>query len=527
MTGLLVVVALLAQGASHRTEGRVLQTTSSRAYLDAGSDDGLAAGAELVFRRAGTEVGRCRLEAVSLRSSSCGATTLRTGDAFALPARPAREEPRLLPAPTSPEQLRAQATLIAAAPIARVEFKPSARASEWHAGVAEVELSELAWVSTSAGPFVGTRADVSLRDADVGAGLRLDVAAQAIRWTSRPSDPAPRFRPRDASQLYVWQASVSRDQGSGLAVSAGRVLPWRIPGATILDGATAGWRAGEWELGAFAGFVPRPSTLGLVTDRSTGGGYWGWQRRLGKDVTLLDDGRVAVVRSPELGTRLEAETQAAARLGRPVDLSGSVRLGFGGVAKAPGNVDAARLGLSARPGDHLRLSGWWAYDGLEVPADAEPAIYAGHAQRVEGTVAWETPGLRVSALGGTSRDLGTRLDRRWVGPIVDLPRLLPGHGGVSLGYLEELGWSDGRSAWLQAIYRPLDRLRVVGRLSWSHASALAVMKDDLGAALSVAADLTRAISARLSVTARGPIPGLGAGEFTGGATAFATVVARY
>ncbi|MGB8931774.1 MAG: hypothetical protein WCC48_11060, partial [Anaeromyxobacteraceae bacterium] len=215
------------------------------------------------------------------------------------------------------------------------------------------------------------------------------------------------------------------------------------------------------------------------------------------------------------------------RLGRPVDLSGSVRLGFGGVAKAPGNVDAARLGLSARPGDHLRVAGWWAYDGLEVPADAEPAIHAGHAQRVEGTVAWEEPGLRVSALGGTSRDLGTGLDRTWVGPIVDLPRLLLGRGGLSLGYLEELGWSDGRSAWLQAIYRPLDRLRVVGRVSWAHASALAVMQDELGAAVSVAGDLTRAITARLSVTARGPIPGLGAGEFTGGATAFATVAARY
>ncbi|HSM92664.1 MAG TPA: hypothetical protein VLT47_07205, partial [Anaeromyxobacteraceae bacterium] len=194
MTGFLVAVALLAQGAAGlRTEGKILQSTASRAYLDAGSDDGLAPGAEVVFHRAGAEVGRCRLEAVALRSASCGATGLRPGDAFALPARPVREAAKLLPPPTPPEQLREQGLRLAAAPVARVEFTPPARGPAGRPGAAEVELSEVAWVATTAGPFVGTRAGVTLRGADLGLGMRLDVDAQAIRWTSRPSDPAPRF----------------------------------------------------------------------------------------------------------------------------------------------------------------------------------------------------------------------------------------------------------------------------------------------------------------------------------------------
>jgi hypothetical protein len=522
------LAVLLPAIAAARGEGRVLQATATRAYLDAGADDGLAADAEVVFHRAGAEVGRCRLEVVTARSSACVARGVRPGDTFALPARPVREEPKLLAAPLTAEQLRAQAAVLAAAPLALVEFKAPDRASgPSRTGGAEVELSEVAWVATSGGAYVATRAGVNVRAAELGYGLRLDVDAQAVRWTSRPTDPGPRFRPKDDSQLYVWQAAVSREPSTGLALSLGRILPWRIPGSTILDGATAGWRGDAWEAGAFAGFVPKPTTLGPASDRAAGGGYWSWEGRLAKGVTVLDEGRLAVVRSPELGTRLEAETRAAARLGRPLDLSGSVRLGFGGDVTAPGNVDAARLELSTRPAKHVRVAGWFAYDGLELPADAEPAVYAGHARRLEGTVAWEEPGFRLAALGGASKDLASGLDRTWVGPTLDLPRLFARRGGLSLGYLEEMGWSDGRSAWVQAIFRPWDRLRLLGRVAWAHASAYALMKDDVAATLALVADLSRTFSARLTLNGRSSIPeGEGSTPQAGGSV-FATVAARY
>lgn len=521
------VLALLAQAGPARAEGKVLQSTAARAYLDAGAVDGLAPGAVLALRRGGVEVARCTVEAVADRAASCAARGVHPGDTFALPGRAAQEPPKLLPPPAAPETVAVQALALAAAPIRTVEFTPPVRAAGARRGpVAAVELSEVTWLATSSSPHTATRAGLSIRSAEVGRGLRLDLDAEAIRWTARPS--TARFRPEDGSQLYVWQAGLTRDAGDGgVAVSLGRILPWRIPGATILDGATAGWRGERWELGAFAGFVPEPSTLGLAGDRAAGGGYWAWDHAFGKGITLRDEGRLAIVRSPELGTRFEAETRAAARLGRLLSLSGSARLGFGGDAQAPGALDAARLELSSSPAPQLRVAGWLAYDGLEVPDDGEPAVYAGRSRRAEASVSWRRPNVHATLLGGVAKDLVTGLDRGWAGPVLALPRLIARRGGLSLGYLEELGWSDGRSAWLQATWRPLERLRLLGRLSWSHASSLAVSQDELGATFALVADVTRAVSARLSVSGRGGIPRGEGSTIPGGGTVFATVAARY
>jgi hypothetical protein len=523
-----IALALLVQGEpAVRAEGRVVQATAIRAYLDAGADDGLVAGGDVIFHRGGREVASCRLQDVAARFASCPVLGVHPGDTFDLPAPPAREIPKVLPPPLSAEVLAAQARAVAAAPIAAVEYKAQPRPAEGRrSAIFAVELSEVAWVTTSASPFAGTRAGVSIRSAEIGLGLKLDLDAQAIRWSSRPS---PRFRPNDSSLLYVWQAGLSRDPvAEGAAVSVGRLMPWRIPGATIMDGATAGWRFSRLELGAFGGLVPDPSTLAIATDRATGGGYWVWDHGFGKGIALRDEGRVAMVSSPELGNRIEAETRAAARFGRALDLTGSVRLGLGGDVKAPGNLDGARLELSTRPLEHVRLAGWFAYDGLDVPGDLEPMVFPGRSRRAEASASWDAgPGLRFTLLGGTAMDLTSKLDRQWVGPVLDLPRLLFGRGGLSLGYLEELGWSDGRSAWLQLVARPWSRLRVMTRVSWSHASGMAVMQDELGLALAAVADLTHTFSARLSVASRGSFGLDGGGAFEGGATVLGTVAARY
>ncbi|HET9552459.1 MAG TPA: hypothetical protein VFP50_05780, partial [Anaeromyxobacteraceae bacterium] len=55
------------QPAAARTPGvgRVVQVTGARAYLDAGADDGLAAGQVVALRRGEADAGRCTVEAVS------------------------------------------------------------------------------------------------------------------------------------------------------------------------------------------------------------------------------------------------------------------------------------------------------------------------------------------------------------------------------------------------------------------------------------------------------------------------------
>jgi hypothetical protein len=174
------------------------------------------------------------------------------------------------------------------------------------------------------------------------------------------------------------------------------------------------------------------------------------------------------------------------------------------------------------------LAGWLAYDGLEVPAEAEPMVAPGHSRRAEASATWsQGSAFRLTLLGGTAKDLQTGLDRSWVGPMLDLPRLLFARGGISLGYLEELGWSDGRSAWVQAVGRPWSRLRLLARVSWSHAAALAVMQDEFGVSLGAVADLTRALSLRLTVNTRGALAGGEGGSAQGGSSVFATLAARY
>jgi hypothetical protein len=528
-TAAAVLSLLLVPGAAHALkDGWVVQVTAARAYLDAGSDDGLAPGAEISLRRAGVEVARCRIEALSARSAACTAPGARVGDTFTLPVLAASEEARLLPPLTSAEQLKAQAAALSAARVTLVDYAAPPRASiAASQAVATVEVGEATWFASSGTPYTATRASVALHGAELGRGFRADVDAFAVHWSSRPAAPVTRFRPSDASQLYVWQAAVSREPGAdGLSVAAGRVLPWRIPGATILDGAMAGWRLGAVEVGAFGGLVPDPMTLGITTDRSTAGGYWVFDRRFTGGSGVRDEGRLAFVHSPELGSRFEAETRAVGWYGRAVDLSGSARFGLGGAATAPGRLDAARFELGLRPAPSFRVAGWFAYDGLDVASATEPAVLPGHGRRAEGSVAWEPGSWRLTILGGTATDSASALHRSWVGPIVDWPRLFGARGGLSAGYLEEMGWSDGRSAWVQLLARPWSPLRLFARLSWTHVTALAIAPNELGAALGAVADLGRHFTARLSLYSRAGVD-FGGNGTEGGTSLLATVAAKY
>src|SRR5574341_2172666 len=105
---LLLLSLAVTPGAPRRADGAVVQVTAARAYLDAGSDEGLAAGGEIVLRRGHVEVARCRIEPLAARSAACVVAGARVGDLFALPAPSAREEPKLLAPPPTPEALAAQ-----------------------------------------------------------------------------------------------------------------------------------------------------------------------------------------------------------------------------------------------------------------------------------------------------------------------------------------------------------------------------------------------------------------------------------
>ena len=433
--------------------------------------------------------------------------------------------PTLLPPLPTPEELAVRARAAAEAPIARIEFRPDAR-REAGAGTGRriivAGFEHVSWASTGASTLSVERIDLALHGAPLGAGVLLDVEARAERWVPSAN---PRFRPEDDARLYLWQAQLTAPV-SAVRLSAGRILPYRILGATVFDGASASVRRGNAELGLFGGAVPEPDTISPTSDRATGGGFWSLERAHGGGA-LRHEGRLAVVRSPELGTRVEATLAGRAFL-RAVDVSAEAQLGAGGEEQATALIDAARVDVAARPTRTVSAGASYRHTGLDWPDAPEPALFPGRSDAADAWGAVELGSfLRVGATGGFSRDAASGLDRSWVGPELGIPRLFGRRGGVMLGYLEEGGWLAGRSAYAQLFARPWDPVRLLGRATWAHAKTLGVDRDEVGLLASAAAELGRHFGLRLSALGRVPIGSEGGGSTPWGVTGSASLYAAY
>lgn len=488
-----------------RGTGLVVYATAGRVYLDVGSADGLPQGAAIAVR--GRQGAACSADVVAEHSASCLTTQLRPGDAITFHAAPEPPEPKALPPLVQEEDLvRRAAALQAAPPPPLVEFKAApqvvaapvrrARGLVASAGWAQ-------WTSTDAAGLGAARVDLAIRGAEIGAGLVLDVAARAERWAPSAN---PRFRPADDARLYLWQAQLTAPL-SWARLSAGRVLAHAIPGASVFDGAAASARAGPAELGLFGGVVPEPDTLAPTADRATGGAFWSLSHTFRGRFGVRQEGRVAVVRSPELGTRYEA-TLGAGAWWKAAHLSAEAQLGTGGTAQAAGHLDAARVDVSAHVAPGVSLGGGYRHTGLEWPAPSaslEPALYPGRSNAADGWVSWDVWIFRFGGSGGFSRDVGSGLDRSWVGPELGVPRLWGGRIALAVGYLEERGWLDGRSAWAQVSARAGTRLRVTARGTWTHAVPAVVDADEVGLLAALSLELGRGFGFRAAALARSAV----------------------
>jgi hypothetical protein len=508
-----------------RGTGAVLYASAERVYLDAGAAEGLAPGAAVSFRRGGERVGRCEVDLVADHQASCAGKGPRPGDTFTFEPAAAPPPPRLLPPPPSDAELERRAEALGGAPApALVAYQaPADRPRPRAARRVAVEVGGDAWTVANGGDTLGTaRVDLSTRAAPIGAGVTLDVDLRAERWLP---DPNPRFRPDQASRLYVWRAQLTAPVRSA-TIAAGRVLPVGIPGATAFDGASAGVRLGRGEVGLFGGLVPEPDTTAPTTDRATGGAFWSVERPLSKGTFLRHDGRLAVVKSPELGTRGEG-TLAAGVFSRKVDLAAEAQLGAGGESEAPGYLDAVRLDLAARPAAGLALGAGYRHTGLEWPDNPEPTLFPGTGDAADGFVSYDWRFLRIGASGGLSRDDVSDLDRHWIGPELGLPRLFGHRGGLSVGYLEEGGWLEGRSAWLQAGFAADGGLRLAGRISWFEDASFGADGDEVGLSASASGPIGRHLAWRAAVLSRVAVSGSEGADVPWGLAASASVVVRY
>jgi hypothetical protein len=506
-------LAAQAETAPGRRTGSVIYATNSRLYLDAGSREGLAPG-QIVQLQKGT----CRVEQVSATRATCLGTG-RAGDTFGLPLPPPQPAPasRLapLPAPSLVEQRR---SILASAPHPKVDFHEASYGLEASRGSADVGLGHTTWWTSGIGASRQERVDALIRDFPLGAGFTLDVDLSARKW-SRRAGPIS-FRPDDATQLYVWEASISRrTDAGGPALSVGRVRPYRVPGQIILDGAQAGWRTpGGTEAGIFGGLVPDAVTLAPSPDHGTFGAYWIGQHSYAGDSSLRflrHEARIAFINTADLGQRLEGEALLEARVTRQVDLAFDVRGGgtlSGGVGSSNGaSLEALRVDVSVRPLDSLSLIGSFRYDGLSVPELDGPGrvLASGAVRHADFSAAWEPmDALRLSVLSGLSSDLQSHTSRRWVGPEIALPRLLGDSTGLSAGYFREDGWAPGSSAWVQLLTRSRGVFQLLARASWFRTTGIAPGDlDELGASAAIQAQLGRYVALRLSVFGRATLNG--------------------
>jgi hypothetical protein len=493
--------ATLALALAAAGPGRVISTTATHGYLDAGSVEGLEPGAVVQLERNGRPSASCRVDEVSDHHAACAGEGIRVGDAFALPDRPAVPVKELPPLPSPEEQARRLAA-VESAPVALVPFQATPGAAPSRAA-SEVALGFASWMSNVAGPDQQARLDVSIQGVEVAPNLRLSVDLRALEWILRTSTS---YLPGPSSQLLVWQAELDwRDPARPYSLELGRIRPWFVPGAPVFDGAQAGWRVGRGEVGVFGGLVPDPWTTAPTVDRYQGGAYWSVEAPIGS-ARLHHEGRLAFGHSPELGSRGELEAAAGLWLSRALDVSGEIQVG-GGDVHAPGYLDLARIAFFGRPADAFSFSGGFGYVGLTTPEESiVRAAWPGPSRRGDLTLSFDASRfLVVSATGGVVQDLTSDLVHGWAGPELSFPRFFSPRVALSAGWLVDLGWLQGQNAYLQVSAWPGDTFRLAGRLSWyqdDRPGLPSAPAEELGLQLSGSVQLARWLAFRLTVLAR-------------------------
>ncbi|HET6410700.1 MAG TPA: hypothetical protein VFG53_01485 [Anaeromyxobacter sp.] len=518
---------------THRGAGSVVGVTASgRAYLDAGSEDGLSAGGTVVLRRGAESPGHCTIETIAPHYSVCTGAPARVGDTFELAPLAETPAPRLLPPPPPEEVLGQRRVIVESVSLAPVVFQatsePSPVVLPRRTQAIDLSLTTQNWSTSPGGRSSKESLDVLARGVPLASWLYLDVDARLEYWAS---GQPPVFRPNTATQFYVWQAQLTALPSDTLSIAAGRVFPWGVPGATVFDGAMVSTRGTLWgshaEGGLIAGVVPEPNTVQFDTQRATAGGYWVLDRRVGEAV-FRTEGRLAAVRTPELGTRGEASLTGR-WFQKTFEFSGEANLGAGGTSHAPGFVDSARLDATVRPATKLSVGGSFQYAGLDWPQTFYPPAFPGRSREADAFLTWDVVRwLRLSALGGYSEDLGSSTRREWLGPEAAFPRVLWGWGTPSAGYLKEGGWMAGQSAYAQLVATPWKPVWLLARVAWSEEETQGPLQDELSATLGARGELTQHVALRLSFVGRtGFDPNVTGESRPSSLSAFATLLLSY
>ena len=490
---------------ARRVDGKVTFATATTAYIDAGALEGVAIGQVIRLTRAAQPSGVCTVRETADHSSTCTGEGIRAGDRFAfetlLPGAPVVA--KMAPIPTE-EELDSRNAVVTGTPVALVEAKAQVRdVVLGQLPTVRGDLGYAVWLASPTGPGDSQRVqlDIQVNGLDAFAGFRFFADARLMQWTQRNET----YVPGSATQLLVYDLELAqRDPKKSWSASFGRVMPWFAPGSTVFDGAQGGLRFGRTEVGIFGGTVPDPYTTEPTLDRYTGGVYANFEAPLGSTL-LSGSARAAVVQNPAVLRHYEGELLLNYWAGGVFSASGDLRMGFGDV-HAPSYIDSARLALTVRPVPIFWITGGFSYWGLAMPNDEPIATYPGPSRRADGSIGVDaTPWLRIAGLGGWVDDLTSSLSHTYVGPELTFTKVL---AGLSFGYLKDLGWVEGQSAWGQIGWAPVMGTRLTGRLSWFQTTETVsgasnpTPANDVGLTLNGTVGLNRWLSLRAMVMVR-------------------------
>ncbi len=463
--------------------GSVTYTTAKQGYLDVGSDDGLAVGAKVkVFRRR-RQVATCEVVEVSATRGRCDSDKVVPGDhvVFVRAEAPAEEhkpdKKQQRDTPLTPGQMRSLRKAVEAAPLPHVKKKEGVVTDVLMSTRARATLKEQVWaLSTTPDVFGRTSIDGGVRTHFTAGGFPL-FASSAFRVVSDLVAPtAQRGRPGELVELYVWDAAVGVDDG-GIVGEVGRFRPVMAPGVTLLDGAQVGARfLDTGEAGVYAGTIPDLITIAPSLDRITAGLYFGMNLAPLDGVVVIPRARAAVVATPDFAAaRGELEAQAEMFWANVGSLGAEARV-VTAADKLAASLDGVRFEAELTAFDPVHVSAGYRYlaapaidfDTLKVALNPENTA---HHFNLDASYDLG-PAVSLGVVSGAGYDVAADALRVYLGPQVELPKALGDFGGLSLGYLEELGFPAGRSAWVSAKLVPFPMLDVLVRTSYFENAAL-------------------------------------------------------
>ncbi|MBK7860864.1 MAG: hypothetical protein IPJ65_20125 [Archangiaceae bacterium] len=473
--------------------GQVTYVTEGDTFVDRGSADGLTVGTQLQATRAGRPVGVCVVAQVTEHGATCQGPPLEIGDRISA-QRKAKPAAQPLPALPDARELAARRDALGDTEAPLVDFTAGPGAASGAATWLSVVLSHATWADLASGStYQLERVDARVTDVRIWRGLRASADLSVLWWNQRPARFASPYAA--PAQVFVRQLELAWRDGGRFEAAVGRIFVRHAPGMSIIDGAQAGVKSASGNLqgGLFAGLLPRQLTLEPTLTQWTAGAYASARFSRGEGAQAFwvqPELRLDWALRDGLGGRFELGVAVNAWAGRSFDIHLQAQLAVLGTT-APGLLDFARLDLSLRPTDRLRLwlgvryRGLAAGDVLEVGAPA-PGARGLHADL---SAFFDGSAFSVGVAGNFAHDFDSRLWQARVGPQLIVPRAFGRLGGLALGYAEEVGWLPGRSAYLSLSFQPHWRFRGLLRGSWFMQSpvgwALGVSGHELGAALAL------------------------------------------